>query len=465
VRSIPLRLRVIGLVAIGLAISLALGGAVACINASHGVRTEMTAALLVAQRAVENALVPSDGVTSLHEVESVITAFEGNRHVRLRLSGARSVSAAPTLEEPAIGRVPRWFVHLLRPAPVSVRVPLPLNDANGEPAVVVIESDPHNEILEAWNALGDALLVLALFCFATFALIYVFIGRALRPLERLGIALQAIGEGDYGPAAEIGGNAAPEFKRLSESFDSMARRLAAADARNRALSRQLMTLQEEERRDIARDLHDEIGPLLFAARVDAASVSRLAETGRVHEIPAVVQGITDAVGQIQGHVRSMLGRLRPLGLAEFGLAEALGHLVAFWRHRHPEIDYRLDVEAIGEEGFGELFDTAIYRLVQEGLSNAVRHGKPGRIDVTVRETTGATPRIILEIGDDGDGAADGTSNGGFGLLGMAERVRALGGTFNSIAGPDRRGFTVRADLPMPNPISPSAAQLTDAVPA
>jgi two-component system sensor histidine kinase UhpB len=455
-------LRLIGLVAIGLAISLGLGGVLACINATRAVQTEMTAALLVAQRAVENALIPSEGVTSLHEVESVITAFEGNRHVRLRLSGAGTVSAAPAVEEPAIGRVPRWFVHLLRPAPASVRVELPVNDASGEPAVVVIETDPHNEILETWNAFGDALLVLTLFCIATFGLIYVFIGRALRPLERLGAALQAVGSGDYGPAAEIGGNVAPEFTRLRESFDSMARRLAEADARNRALSRQLMTLQEEERREIARDLHDEIGPLLFGARVDAASVTRLAETGRVQEIPAAVQDITEAVSQIQGHVRSMLGRLRPLGLAEFGLAEAVGHLVAFWRQRRPEIDYRLNTASVSEGSFGEPLDTAIYRVVQEGLSNAVRHGKPVRIDVSVREMAEPAPHILLEISDDGEGAPDGTSSGGFGLLGMAERVRALGGTFSSIAGPDRVGFTVRAEIPIAPATSPISAELMDA---
>jgi two-component system sensor histidine kinase UhpB len=446
-RSIPLRLRLIGLVAIGLAISLAFGGVVACLNASRGVQTEMRAALLVARQAIENALAASEGEAALHEVESVIAAFNGNRHVRLHLIGRRPAAAAPALEEPIIGKVPAWFVRLLHTEPARVRLDLPIASTRGAPAAVVIETDPHNEILETWSAFGDALLVLALFCASTFGLIYVFIGSALRPLDRHDAALQAVGRGDYAAAGSIEKERlAPEFARLRTSFDAMAQRLAEADAQNRHLTQRLMTLQEEERREIARDLHDDIGPFLFAVRVDAAAVGRLVEAGRVHEIAAVVQGIADAVGHMQNHVRRMLGRLRPVGLAEFGLAEALRHLVDFWRQRHPDIDYRLDLAAV-MEGFGEPLDTAIYRVAQEGLNNAVRHGQPGRIEVSVRREDAATPRILVEIADDGRGAGEGIAGEGFGLLGMAERVRALGGTFSRSGASERGGFRIRAILP------------------
>jgi two-component system sensor histidine kinase UhpB len=452
-RSISLRYRLIGLVALAMAVSLALGGALAALNATRSVQTEMRSALAVARQAVENALERGRaGVDLRHEIESVIAAFGGNRHVRLRLEASGFASALPAVEEPTIGAVPSWFVALVRAEPTRLRLPVALG-AGGD--AVVIETDPHNEIVETWDAFCDTLLVLALFAAMTFAAIHVLVGRALRPLARFGAALEEIGRGDY--AARVEGRLAPELARLHHSFNAMADRLEAADARNRLLTEQLLTLQEAERREIARDLHDEIGPFLFAVNVDAAAVARLAEAGRAAEIPEAARGIADAVGHMQRQVRSMLHRLRPAGLAEFGLAEALQSLVEFWRQRRPEIDYRLAV-ASGGAGFGELVETTIYRLVQEGLSNAVRHGAPTEVAIAVRVTEG--DRIAVEIADDGCGV-DEASPGGFGLLGMEERVRGLGGSFVG-EGRAGGGFIVRAVLPatqarVENPLIEAAA--------
>src|SRR5690242_17820370 len=110
-RSVSLRLRLIGLVAIGLAVSMVLGAAIAAVGASRSVQTEMQAALGVARRAVENAAA-AGGAEPRGAVESVIAAFNDNRHVRLRLEVAgRAASAAPPVEEPPIGAVPAWFAR------------------------------------------------------------------------------------------------------------------------------------------------------------------------------------------------------------------------------------------------------------------------------------------------------------------------------------------------------------------
>ena len=439
-RSVSLRLRLILLVALGLAVSLVGAAGVAGFSASRSVQTELRSALAVAGQAVENALERGRASGALRqEVTGVIAAFAGNRHVRLRLDGAGPAGIRPAVEEPAIGIVPAWFVAMIHAEPTTLRLPIPLGPGGDE--AVVIETDPHNEIIETWDSFCDTLLVLALFCAITFSVIYVCVGRALRPLARFGVVLERFGDGDY--AARIAGRLAPELAQLHRSFEGMAGRLAAADARNRSLTEQLLTLQEAERRDIARDLHDEIGPFLFAVNVDAATVTRLAEAGRVEDIPEAVRGIVDAVVHMQAHVRGMLHRLRPAALAEFGLGAALGGLVEFWRQRRPEIDYRLDV-APSCAGLADLVETTIYRLVQEGLSNAVRHGRPSRVAISVRPAPGGKA-VAVEIADDGLGAGAAVG-AGFGLLGMAERVRGLGGHFASLTQAGG-GFTVRARLP------------------
>jgi two-component system sensor histidine kinase UhpB len=211
----------------------------------------------------------------------------------------------PVAERSPFGDVPAWFVRLIGVMPDIDRVPIAIG---GRPfAVVVITTDPRNEILEVWNEMTDSLVVLALFAGTTIPLIYLFIGRALRPFDRLAAAMEQVGQGDYG--VRVSDRLTPELARLRDSFNRMAACLAATDADNRRLKEQLLTLQEEERSDIARDLHDEVGPFLFAINVDVANVSRLLQEQRVAELPGHIQSIAAATRHLQGQVRSMIGRL------------------------------------------------------------------------------------------------------------------------------------------------------------
>ena len=144
----------------------------------------------------------------------------------------------------------------------------------------------------------------------------------------------------------------------------------------------------------------------------------------------------------------MLGRLRPIGLAEFGLIEAITRLVDFWQRRHPDIAFRLQM-APEAEGGGELMETTIYRIVQECLSNALRHGRPGTVEIGIAHEaeTGEAGQLRVTVSDDGDGMPSGAGLG-YGLLGMGERVRAMGGRLSVASGPGGTGLVVTAELPL-----------------
>jgi two-component system, NarL family, sensor histidine kinase UhpB len=257
--------------------------------------------------------------------------------------------------------------------------------------------------------------------------------------------MEQVGHGDY--AIRIDERLTPELARLRDSFNRMATRLAATDADNRRLHEQLLTLQEEERSDIARDLHDEIGPLLFALNVDVNTVTTLLSEGRTGDLPVHTRSIADAARRLQGQVRSMLRRLRPIGLAEFGLAEAIAGIVEFWRRRYPEIDYRVSIapECIN---LGERTDTTIYRIVQECLSNAVRHARPRLVTISIER---CGDEMIVRVADDGAGATDEAAMG-YGLIGMGERVKAMDGRLAFANRPDG-GFAVSAWLPLPEAVA------------
>ncbi len=434
-RSISLRLRLIGLVALVFAASLALGGTAACLNASRSVEAEMRSALAVGQQIIVLGIADLDrSGDPARDLERLVASFRGNRHLRVSLAGDERAVAAP----PVAG-APRWFERLIGVTPSRVLIPVTLaGRAYGE---ITIETVPHSEVLEIWNEFGDSLLLLALFSAPTMLLIYLFIGRALRPLERLAAGLARIGDGDY--AIRLDEPMPSELSRLSDSFNRMAGQLLAMAAVNRGLNQQLLNLQEQERAEIARDLHDEVGPFLFAINVDAANIRRQAEAGAIGAIAGPAAAIADAVGHLQRQVKGMLGRLRPIGLAEFGLGDAIAHLIEFWRRRHPEIDYRLTI-APGVAGRGELIDTTLYRIVQECLSNAVRHGRPGVIAIAIGCEADA---LVVRVCDDGSGMSA-QAGSGYGLIGMSERVQALGGSFEVASDPGA-GTRVMARLPLP----------------
>ena len=439
-----LRLRLICLIAIVLAVSLAVEGTIVFFNASRSVQTEMNSALQVGEQIVKDALsrLPASP-NRRRDLESLVAAFKGNRHLRVFLTGGETGAVEPPLEGSHFGAVPHWFIRLLGTAPVAARVPVTI--AGQEYGNVVIETDPRNEILEVWNDLGDSLITLTLFFGLNILLIYFFIGRALQPLGRLAAALKQVGQGDY--TMRIGGNPVPELSLLQRSFDRMAAKLAAMDEEQRGLNERLLTLQEEERGEIARDLHDEISPFLFAVNADLAAMARLASQGRGAEIAGQIQSTLDAVSHMQRQIRTMLLRLRPGVLDDFGLAAAIMSVVEFWRRRCPGIRFHMRLPP-DEASFGALIDIAIYRVVQESLSNAVRHGNAAEISVSVTPGAGG-PRpdcVTVEVSNDGAGM-DKTVGFGFGLTGMRERVRALGGRL-VLAQEPGLGLSVIATFPV-----------------
>jgi len=218
-------------------------------------------------------------------------------------------------------------------------------------------------------------------------------------------------------------------------------------------------VQEEERADLARDLHDEVGPLLFAVSVDATMIKQFAKEGDVDLVAARAHEIGESVGEMQRLVKSILGQLRPGVLLDLGLASALDSLVKFWRQRHPDIAFQLSCV---EEGFGASVDAVVYRVVQEAVSNAVRHGQPRTVGIAIaRDDDG---RIIVSVRDNGSGLGGKRHEFGFGLTGMRERVMALGGILTVLSGTGG-GLVVQARLPVESHQRPDVDALNAGLPA
>lgn len=237
-------------------------------------------------------------------------------------------------------------------------------------------------------------------------------------------------------------------RRAEAAREAVARRLAenqlqAALTDLRRLASDRLASQEEERRHVARDLHDDLGQSLTALKLDATLL-----VGDCGAEPARARAakVLQNVEHLQASVRDLISRLRPVALDELGLSAAIEHLATQWQERSPACDLLVtihgDVDAVGPE-----LALTIYRLVQEGLTNVFRHADASRVEVTMRRTRSAAGaeaiRVLVE--DDGRGAA--VVQPGFGLRGMRERVEAAGGTLQVGDAPPS-GFVLDAELPI-----------------
>jgi two-component system, NarL family, sensor histidine kinase UhpB len=291
-----------------------------------------------------------------------------------------------------------------------------------------------------WDDAKEKLLIVGGFCTLVLAMISGTLGRALRPLETLSNALQQVGGGDYG--AHVPEKGPQELADIYKGFNTMAAKLADAEQRNQRLAEQLSTVQDEERAEIARDLHDEVGPFLFAVDVDAQTIPALLARDAKTDVSARAAAIRQSVAHMQTHVRSVLSRLRPGMLLDLGLSHAADQLATFWKERYPAIEFDVDCS---EDSFGAKLDEAAFRVLQEATNNAVRHGRPTRISLsTRRQGNGA---LVVSVVDNGDGLVE-TARKGFGLAGMRDRIALLGGSLDISKGPDGKGVSIRAEIPV-----------------
>jgi two-component system sensor histidine kinase UhpB len=239
---------------------------------------------------------------------------------------------------------------------------------------------------------------------------------------------------------------------ICSKLNHLAATLGDAVEDKRRLAERAISLQDVERKEIARELHDEFGPYLFALRAHASSLMRIADA-REPDTDALRKhggAILEQVNALQQFNRRVLEKLRPVGLAELGLREALGALLRLWRESHPAVVIDMTVSpSLG--GTGETAELTIYRIIQEALTNVFRHARATRVDIAVEPAlrrSGIAPieaeAIMVSIRDNGAGLPTDHKQG-FGMIGMHERVLALGGTMTVAS--TNRGVTVEALVP------------------
>lgn len=243
------------------------------------------------------------------------------------------------------------------------------------------------------------------------------------------------------------------WRRVREAQAELARRvalekdLADALADNQRLSHSHVSVQEEERRNLARELHDELGQHLNAIKIDAVSIRDCAagDSAVVRQSAQAIIGIADHVHAV---VRDMTRKLRPPGLDELGLPAALENHIEVWRGRFPALRFEFSFDG-DLERLGELLNITLYRVAQEGLTNVAKHANARGVELRLARNslTAHEDELVLTLVDDGVGAPPGPAQSGLGLIGMRERVEAVGGRLETVSAPGR-GFRLAVRIPV-----------------
>ena len=347
-----------------------------------------------------------------------------------------------------VGReAPLWYASIVSPPLLPQEIRLPTGR-------LLLRADASRAVLDGWDDLRPMLwMVLAGFVLGN-VVVYALMGRALKPLHQVVQGLRDMAAGDYGTrltelAGREGRQIGAAFNHMAQSVqDSIeakrqAREAALALAENREFTQAIQNRIEQERGAISRELHDELGQQVTAIKSVGLAIARRA-AGTDPSIEQSARLVMDCADQIYDGMHRLISKLRPLALDQFGLQDALRDLLGESQLHHPD----LLVNASLPEGLDKLDGeqaTAVFRIVQEAVNNALRHAQANRIDVLL---SASNQSLHLAVSDDGIGrVTQFQTEGHYGLSGMRERAQALGGSF-VLQQVEPGGVRIKVSLPL-----------------
>ena len=344
-----------------------------------------------------------------------------------------------SLAEEDFAPAPAWFGALYARVYGAFPQARRAIDARQDVGEIVAAADPGTALRLAWLEVALLVRTAALLALAIGLGVALLVARMLVPVGAIIAAMRALEAGDYaGRVARPGG---AELGQIARAVDALAARLARTQAARAALTRQLFQVQEDERRALARDLHDEFGQCLAATGALAGSI----EAGAADrpDLAADAKAIAAAARRMMASLREALVRLRSQDIDELGLEACLAGLAASRSGAEVRLETAGDLAAVPRP-----IAIGLYRIAQECLTNSTRHGAARTI--VMRVSADADETVALSVEDDGGGDPARLADGdGHGLLGMRERIAALGGSL--AIGRAALGIRVAATIPLAEP--------------
>ena len=422
------------------------------VSARPRIHAENDSIMRLAREFVETTIGSLQGTSDPGaRLEVLLDGLKELRHVHIYRVNDQTPHVAP--EEPLDGDAPAWLARLGRPSP-GVEVPVVVNGQDF--GTLVLAPRLSDEAAEIWDSIVSFSVGGAAIAVAAVLLMSIMIAYLLKPIRSVGDALMVLEAGRYDVVVPEKGP--PEISDICRKLNRLAATLEHTIAENRRLAQRIICVQDEERKDLARELHDELGPYLFAIRAAVSAHKGELQRGASDrkKLLLTCDTLVERMETIQRLNRSVLQKLRPMGLEQYGLKATLTSLLAILRESHAQVEINLAVDD-DLPARDETSNLTIYRLVQEGLTNAFRHSDATVVDVTIGAAlmdeappamkSGGPAVIHVIVADNGRGFPDGVKPS-YGIAGMSERVWATGGEMRLTSRPGG-GVTLDAWIPVP----------------
>jgi len=420
-----LRLRLSVILTFVLLATIVVGMTYLIFNVRQAISAELKSSVELSSKLIALTLshVPEGNVEAMAaQLGEQLAQVGDTRHLRIGVTTDSSYSGVQA-ELPSPSDVPGWFVRLVHPEPLQLVRVVTLG---GGPERIVLRADAADEIGESWREVKPLMLMLVAFGIITNVLVYTVLGRPLNSLNGVSHAFQAIEAGEFDVHVPRVG--VPEIDAIAERFNHMSGVLKRSNQETQLLAQRSLAIQEDERRRLAQELHDELGQSISAIKALAVAIRDRAP-GLDPTVVGSADTIVDVSSDIYDRVRRMMAHLRPLVLDELGLVSALQNMVDDWNSHHEDTFCQFRVDG----PIPDLSDAVAincYRIVQEALTNVAKHASAEQAWVVLGHdvgTTGESGTFEMRIGNDGIGFDVNAVTRGLGLVGMHERVEAMNG--------------------------------------
>jgi len=357
------------------------------------------------------------GISELSEIRHLKIQFFNNQDILLE-------ETSNTLND--IQPPPYWFIFLIEKLSQEIYFSKINIDQRGEmKGYIVIKPEPIYEYAEIWQQIKVGLWIICSFLILINIVVLILFSHMIKPINKIIEGFEKLEAGNY--KSKINKSNILELDIIGKKFNSMINNLRQSNDKIHKLSQNLINVQEQEKSELARDLHDELGQSLTALQAEAASISK--STKKSSRDDAIFNVIQLSKNMMLS-TREIIKKLN-LGLIEdLGFESALIELFENWKRRFKGVKFEYKIEDKALRKITKQETAHLYRIFQEALTNISKHSEPKNIKITVKSLDRGNKTRIL-ISNDGI-KSNLVNNEGLGLIGIAERVDQINGSLEVI---------------------------------
>ncbi len=393
------------------------------------VREEVLSTMTLAEFAIEQGVKKNPDFYLFQREDSDLGFSELSeiRHLKIQFFNSQDIlleETSNTLDE--IKPPPYWFIFLIEKLSEEIFFSKINIDQRGEmTGYILIKPEPIYEYAEIWQQIKVGLWIIGTFLILINIVVLILFSHMIKPINKIIEGFEKLEAGNY--KSKINRSNILELDIIGKKFNSMINNLRQSNDKIHKLSQNLINVQEQEKSELARDLHDELGQSLTALQAEAASISK--STKKSSRDDAIFNVIQLSKNMMLS-TREIIKKLN-LGLIEdLGLESALIELFENWKRRFKGVKFEYKIEDKALRKITKQETAHLYRIFQEALTNIAKHSEPKNIKITVKSLDRGNKTRIL-ISNDGI-KSNIANNEGLGLIGIAERVDQINGSLEVI---------------------------------